>query len=150
MGAYIRIAAKRYCAGFVLIDDSSVVDAQSFPAPPNESEAVQLRELYARASDLVDRWIPELFALKHAELRGGSAMIAGRAEGVVLAAVGRTPTVEAKMYRRQSLCKPADLTQCATTPEILSVLCGRVAPEPSEPELRQAAAAAVAMLAAAK
>jgi hypothetical protein len=147
MGAYIRIEAKRYCAGFILIDGSAVIDSQSFSAPASQSEAGQLNALHARASDLVDRWKPELFALKNAELQGGAARNGFRAEGIVLGAVGRKPEIEVKTYVRQSLLKPAGLSS-GRTPVVVDALCARIAPEPSDPEVRQAAAAAIALLAA--
>lgn len=148
MGAYIRVKGDRYIAGFVLIDNPTVAETQSFPAPPDESQAGQLGELYARASDLIGRWGPELFALKISELqKQRQALVAHRAEGVVLGAVGRHRGVDVTTWSGRSLWKPAGLDARAKNPTIIATLCSRVSPEPSDDELRQAAAAAIAALA---
>ena len=92
---------------------------------------------------------PSLFALKISELqKQGQALVAHRAEGVVLGAVGRHRALDVTTWSGRSLWKPAGLDAKAKNPEIIATLCSRVSPEPKHDELRQAAAAAVAALAA--
>lgn len=144
-GAYVRIQGGRYLAGFAVIDGTNVVEQQNFPAPPDETEAGQLGELYARAADLLDETEPGLFALKLSETpRDPDARFARHAEGAILGAVGRRRSIEVTHWFGRSLCKPAGLTGKARNAEAIEALCSRLSPVPAEDEVRQAAAAALA------
>ena len=150
MGAYIRIKGGKYLGGFVIVEDGQLKETQSIPAPADECESGQLGELFVRTADLIDRWSPDLFALKVSEAqRDPSFTIARRAEGVILGAAGRQRGLPVTNWVRQSLCKPAGLTMKAKTQDAVSALCAGLSQVPADDELRQAAAAAVAALAAA-
>ena len=147
MGAHVRVRADRYLTGFVLIEGTSVEFSQSFPAPPDESEAGQLGELYGRVEDLIGRWSPDLLALKISEIQQRPAYVtAHRAEGALLGAAGRYRSMPASFWSGQKLWKPAGFAKPAKTQASVDALCARLSPAPEEPEVRQAAAAAVAAL----
>lgn len=147
MGAHIRIRADRYLAGFVLIDGTTVKFSQSFPAPPDESEAGQLNELYERVGDLIGRWSPELLALKISEIQQKPAYVtAHRAEGALLGAAGRYRSLPVSLWSGQKLWKPAGFSKMAKTQDSVDALCATLSTAPKEPEARQAAAAGVAAL----
>jgi Holliday junction resolvasome RuvABC endonuclease subunit len=151
LGAYVRIRQGRYVAGFASLEDAKLTLEQSFPAPADESEAGQLGELYARVGDLLDRTKPDLFALKVSEIarNSSSAVIAHRAEGALLAAVGRHRGLEISLWSGPRLWKPAGFSRSAKTQASVEALCSGLTPKPQADEARQAAAAAVAALAAA-
>lgn len=152
LGAHIRIDAGRYLAGFALVDgDGSgmhLLRQLSLPAPRDLDEAGQLLDLYARTRERVTEGAPDIFALKLVETfrMNPQTILALRCEGAVLGAAGHTRELKVELWARQRLAKPAGLTRSPKIEEILERLCSRLDQEPSEPELRQAAAAAVAAL----
>jgi len=152
LGAYVRIREGGYLAGFVALGDDRLTSEQSFPAPANETEAGQLGELYARTTDLINRTGPDLFALKVNGIarQSANAVIAHRAEGALLGAVGRHRSLQVSLWSGSRLWKPAGFSSPAKTQESIAALCARLTPSPQSEEGRQAAAAAVAALAAAR
>jgi Holliday junction resolvasome RuvABC endonuclease subunit len=152
LGAYVRIQNGRYLAGFALVEDDRLALQQSFPAPADESEAGRLGELYARVGDLIRRAAPDLFALKVSEIarQSANAVIAHRAEGALLGAAGRHRSLTISFWSGPRLWKPAGFANPAKTKQSIDALCARVTPQPETDEGRQAAAAAIASLAAAK
>lgn len=148
LGAYVRIHQGRYVAGFASLDSAELTLEQSFPAPADESEAGQLGELYVRVGDLLDRTKPDLFALKVSEIARNSsnAVVAHRAEGALLAAVGRRRGLEVSLWSGPRLWKPAGFSKSTKTQASIEALCSGLTPKPQADEVRQAAAAAVAAL----
>jgi Holliday junction resolvasome RuvABC endonuclease subunit len=148
LGAYIRIRNGRYLAGFAVVEDDQLVLQQSYPAPADETDAGQLGELYGRTGDVIASASPDLFALKVSEIARTStnAVIAHRAEGVLLAAAGRQRSLGISSWSGQRLWKPAGFASPAKTKESIDALCGRLAQVPNGDEVRQAAAAAAAAL----
>lgn len=126
---------------------SSHLSGFSLGAPPDEPEAAQLRELYARARALVEEKRPDQFALRVSEIQGSTkrAAIAHRGEGTVLAAAGQTRDLPVTTWVRASLVRPAGLTR-GTSVEVADALCARLDRVPGDSEQKQAAAAAVAVL----
>jgi hypothetical protein len=151
LGAYIRIRDGRYLAGFAVVEDDRLVLQQSYPAPADETDAGQLGELYGRTGDVIASTTPDLFALKVSEIsrQSANAVIAHRAEGVLLAAAGRQRSLGTSTWSGPKLWKPAGFTGPAKTKESVDGLCARLAEQPVSDEVRQAAAAAVAALDAA-
>lgn len=148
LGAHVRIQEGRYVAGFASLDDNQLTLEQSFPAPADETEAGQLGELYSRVGDLLNRTNPDLFALKVSEIARNSpnAVIAHRAEGALLGAVGRHRALEISLWSGPRLWKPAGFKSPAKTQASVEALCAGLTPKPKSSESRQAAAAAVAAL----
>jgi Holliday junction resolvasome RuvABC endonuclease subunit len=151
LGAHIRIHDGRYVAGFAVVQHDQLLAQQSYPAPADETEAGRLGELYSRVGDLITRTTPDVFALKASEIarQTANAVTAQRAEGVLLGAVGRNRTLPVSIWSGRKLWKPAGLSASAKTRESVDSLCSRLTPQPDTDEARQAAAAAVAALAAA-
>jgi Holliday junction resolvasome RuvABC endonuclease subunit len=151
LGAHVRIRDGRYLAGFVVVDGDRLLLQQSYPAPADETDAGRLGELYGRAGDLIARTAPDLLALKVSEIsrQSANAVIAHRAEGVVLAAAGRQRSLGISLWSGPKLWKPAGFTGSAKTKESVDALCARLTQQPDTDEARQAAAAAIAALGAA-
>jgi hypothetical protein len=141
LGAYVKVANKRYRAGFAWIDDLTLKGEDSFAAPADQTEDDQLRELLMRAEGVIDEVKPDLFVLRTAEIQGKApATIAHRAEGVVLAAAAGPEALAVLMRSRQKLARHAGSQKNAV---IVERLCGELNTEPGNPECREAAAAAV-------
>ena len=150
LGAHVRIRDGRYLAGFAVVEGDRLLLQQSYPAPADETDAGRLGELYGRVGDLITRAAPDLFAFKVSEIarQSASAVIAHRAEGVVLAAVGRHRSLDVSLWSGPKLWKPAGFTGPTKTKELVEVLCARLTQQPETDEARQAAAAAIAALGA--
>jgi hypothetical protein len=148
LGAHIRIRDGRYLAGFVVVEGDRLLVQQSFPAPADETDAGGLGELFGRAGDLIVRSAPELFALKVSEIprNSANAVLAHRAEGVVLAAAGRPRALAISLWSGPKLWKPAGFTRSAKTKDSVDALCARLTKQPDTDEARQAVAAAIAAL----
>jgi hypothetical protein len=141
LGAHIKVKAKRYCAGFAWIDNLTLKGEDSFVAPADQTEDDQLRELLTRAEGVIDEVKPDLFVLKTADIqKKAPAMVAHRAEGVVLAAAGGPESLVVLIRSRQKLAR---FGGSQTNSLILERLCGELDKEPTSPECREAAAAAV-------
>jgi hypothetical protein len=151
LGAHIRIAGGRYIAGFAWIEDDRLVDSDSFPAPADRNEACRLGELYERTSGILCEAAPELFGLKVSEInrQAAGAVVAHRAEGVLLGAMIVRPDLPIEQWSRQRLFSPAGLDSRAKGSEVVDALCARLDRVPDKPEGQQAAAAAVGSLIAA-
>jgi len=151
LGAHIRISGGRYIAGFAWIEDDQFIDSDSFPAPADRNEACQLGELYERTVGILGESAPELFGLKLSEInrQSAGAVVAHRAEGVVLGATIIRPDLPIEQWSRQRLFSPAGLDSRAKGSEVVAALCARLDRVPAKPECQQAAAAAVGSLIAA-
>jgi hypothetical protein len=148
LGVHVAIRDNRYLAGFAVVDDDHV-DPNPFTlgGPPDESESGQLRELHSRTLRLVEEKAPQRVALRVSEIQGSAnrAAIAHRAEGAVLAAVGETRGLEVQDWKRASLQRVSGSSDGRSV-AVANALCAQLQNPPSEPEQRQAAAAAVASL----
>jgi Holliday junction resolvasome RuvABC endonuclease subunit len=151
LGVHIRIAGGRYIAGFVWVEDDRLIDSDSFPAPADRNEACRLGELYERTAGILGEAAPDLFGLKVSEInrQSASAVVAHRAEGVVLGATIIHPDLPIEQWSRQRLFSPAGLDSRAKGSEVVDALCTRLNRVPDKPECQQAAAAAVGSLIAA-
>jgi len=141
----MRATAGRYVAGFAVVEDESLIAGESHSAPADRGEEGQLEELHRTSIDLIRRFEPDAVAVKANEAQPPSLIIALHAEGVALAATGAAGIPMHRFYRA-GLLKPAGLSGRAKTTEIVDALCAGLDNEPAENEVRQAAAAARALL----
>lgn len=132
-------------AGFALVEDEALIAGESHPAPADRGEEGQLEELHRTSTDLIRRFDPDAMAIKANEAQPPSLIVALHAEGVALAAAG-SASVPIHRFHRAGLWKPAGLSGRAKTTEIVDALCAALDNEPGENEVRQAAAAARALL----
>jgi hypothetical protein len=148
LGAFVRIAAGRYVVGFAWVEDRVLVDTDSFPAPADRDEAGQLGELWGRTAGVLAEAKPDLFVVKPSEISrtSANAVLAHRAEGVVLAAASRPEGITISLLSRQKLAKYAGTNKGT---ELVEVLCGALDRAPAQVECQNAAAGAVGALMAA-
>lgn len=147
----MRISAGRYIAGFAWIESGRLVGSDSFPAPADRDEARGLGELYERTMGVLGEVKPDVFGLKISEInrQTGNAVIAHRAEGVILGATIVRPDLPVEQWSRQRLFSPAGLDSRAKGAEVIEALCARLDQIPGSPECQQAASGAVGSLIAA-
>ncbi len=143
----MRVDDRRYLVGIAVVDDRRLVEELSLPGPADEDEAGQLGELYAWTADLVADRRPDIFALRSSEVdrRTANAVVAHRAEGILLAAAGRSRSVEVSEWSRQRLAKPAGAGSQKAA-DIRAALCTQLDGEPSSPQTTEAACAAIGAL----
>jgi len=148
LGAFVRIASGRYVVGFAWIEDRTLIDTDSFPAPADRDEAGQLGELWGRTEGVIAEAQPDLFVLKTSEIvrTSAPAVLAHRAEGVVLAAASRPDGIGISQLSRQRLAKSAGTNKGA---ELVEALCGMLDRVPAQVECQNAAAGAVGAIVAA-
>lgn len=151
LGAHIRIADGRYVAGFAWIEAGCLIGTDSFPAPADREEAGRLGELYERTMGILGEVKPDVFGLKISEIsrQTANAVIAHRAEGVVLGATIVRPGLPVELWSRQRLFSPAGLDSRAKGSEVVEALCARLDRAPVSNECQQAAAGAAGSLIAA-
>lgn len=148
LGAYVRIASGRYVVGFAWVEDRTLLDTDSFPAPTDRDEHGQLGELWGRVEGVVAEAQPDLFALKTSEIArtSGNAVLAHRAEGVVLAVASRTAAMPVSQFSRQKLARYGGSNKAN---EQVEALCAMLDQVPAQVECQYAAAAALGALLAA-
>jgi Holliday junction resolvasome RuvABC endonuclease subunit len=144
LGLYVRIADGRYRFGFSLVENATVIESTSIPAPAGEAEERQLHELFSRAIDIFREWKPTQAGLWTSEVqRHAAAARAHRAEGVVLAAASARSCPVA-LYSRQRLANHAPGSKSVAS-KVTTILCGRLSHPPEIEEARRAAAVALAV-----
>lgn len=147
IGAHVTIRNGRHVVGFAVLEDDHLEESFVVSAPRDEDEASQLHELSARTRDLIEHRLPEVFALRATEIRGGKALtVARRAEGAILSAVGETRDLAVSIWIRPSLSGAAGLGAGATVDLAVSRLLAAITPTLVENDVKQAAAAAVAAI----
>jgi hypothetical protein len=102
----------------------------------------RLGELWGRTEGVIAEARPDLFVLKRSEIArtSANAVLAHRAEGVVLAAASRPNGIEISQLSRQRL---ANHTGTKKGNEIVEVLCAALNRVPAQAECQHAAAGAV-------
>ena len=142
LGAYVRIVSGRYVVGFAWVQDRTLIGSDSFPAPADQDEPGRLGELWGRTEGVIAEAKPDLFVLKTSEIArtSANAVLAHRAEGVVLAAASRPDGIEISQLSRQRLANHAGTKKGN---EIVEVLCAALDQVPAQAECQHAAAAAV-------
>lgn len=145
LGAHIRVASGRYVAGFAWVEDDRLIGTDTFPAPADRDEPGQFGELFGRVEGVVAEADPELFVLKVSEInrQKPEAVLAHRAEGIILGAASRRASLPIRTVSRGSLASPAGLDRSAKGAEVVAALCAVLDQRPPTPECCQAAAAAV-------
>lgn len=148
LGAFVRIAGGRYVVGFAWVDGRVLLDTDTFPAPADRDEAGQLGELWGRTEGVLAEAQPDLFVVKTSEINRATAnaVLAHRAEGVVLAAASRPDGIAISQLSRQRLSQYAGTNKGA---ELVDALCGKLDRVPNQVECQNAAAGAVGALMAA-
>ena len=142
LGVHAKVSGGAYSVGFVIVENRAVVLQVVVPAP-GESEARQLSELYTRAVEVMGNANSDLIALRLNEAPGSRALIAHRAEGVVIAAAGGL-NLRVRPVTGRSMWSPAGLQSTATNAESVNALCQLLGGQAvTAPECHQAAAAAM-------
>jgi hypothetical protein len=152
LGVFVRVQNGAYVAGFVVIENDSLLHQERFTAPPDEDLARQLADLHSHARDVIAHYEVGAVALKESEIRGGTreASIARRAEGTILAAAGTVRELRVSTWVGASMSPHAGFPRRRPNVEVVAALVEPLQPAPTSDEARQAAAAArVAILAAA-
>jgi hypothetical protein len=148
LGAFVKVSGSRYLVGFAWVEDGTLIDTDSFPAPADRDEAGQLGELWGRTAGVIAEASPDLFVLKPSEIARttANAVLAHRAEGVVLAAASRPDGIAISLLSRQNLAKYAGTKK---NTELVQELCGYLDRMPAQVECQNAATGAVGALMAA-
>lgn len=141
LGAYVKVRSGRYLVGFAWIDDLALQATDSFAAPADRDEAGQLGELHVRTEGVIAEASPDLFVLKRSEIQTKKqATIANHAEGVILAAAGRTDSLEPLSRSRQKLAAVGGSNR---NTQLVDNLCNLLDRRPDDDECAEAAAGAV-------
>lgn len=101
LGAFVKVAAGRYLAGFALVSDLVVVDSWSYSAPADLDEGGQLGELAQWVEDRIRQHDANYVSIKGTEAGSAKAIrTAQHGEGAILGAAGRCG-VPAKVWTGQ-------------------------------------------------
>jgi len=149
VGVHVRIAARKYLVGFAVLQDLQLLDQMSLPAP-GDSAPRDLEELHQRAYDFFLNHKPASICLLASDSRPPSLNAACRAEGALLAAVGRAG-IRVDEISGALLRKPSGLGPRATVAACVAALCADIGgTELKTEEASRAAAAIVAGIKRAK
>lgn len=144
LGAFVRVQAGRYLAGFALVRDTTLLDTWSLAAPADLDEGGQLGELQAWVADRIQHHPVDAVSIKGTEAGSGKAVrVAQHGEGAILAAAGRAnkPT---KVWTGQGYRAAVGATN---NPGVLKRAEADLSGAwPSTSEAQQAAAAALALI----